>query len=80
MLPICINSVAVTSELLFELYSAPSLTYCIDSVMSFYHNNLPQPTTPFSADGIVVSFNTASTSVIPILNGKGLMSQAKRSV
>jgi actin-related protein 5 len=44
--------------------------------MSFYHDNTP--CTPFTSDGMVVSFNTASTSVIPILNGKGLMSHAKR--
>ena len=68
----------MTSELLFELYSVPSLTYCVDAVMSFYHNHLPSPPVPFTADGIVVSFNTASTSVIPILHGKGLMSHAKR--
>jgi hypothetical protein len=48
--------------------------------MSFYHNNKPTSSSPFSADGLVVSFNTASTSVIPILNGKGVLSHAKRSV
>lgn len=48
--------------------------------MSFYHNNLPALSSPFTSDGLVVSFNTASTSVIPILDGKGIMSQAKRFV
>ena len=70
----------VTSELMFEQYSVPSLALCVDSVMSFYHNNLPSPPVPFHGDGLVVSFNTASTSVIPILDGKGLMSHAKRCV
>ena len=70
----------VTSELMFEQYSVPSLAYCVDSVMSFYHNNLPSPPVPFHGNGLVVSFNTASTSVIPILDGKGLMSHAKRYV
>ena len=65
----------VTSELMFELYSVPSLAYCVDGMMSFYHNNLPSEA-PF--DGLVVSFNTASTSVIPVLGGKGIMSHAKR--
>jgi hypothetical protein len=65
---------------MFEQYSVPSLTYCIDSVMSFYHNNKPASGSTFGADGLVVSFNTASTSVIPILNGKGVLSHAKRSV
>ncbi|KIP05326.1 hypothetical protein PHLGIDRAFT_74446 [Phlebiopsis gigantea 11061_1 CR5-6] len=73
-----LHSRSLTSELLFELYSVPSLTYCVDAVMSFYHNHLPTPPVPFTSDGIVVSFNTASTSVIPILHGKGLMSHAKR--
>ena len=70
----------MTSELMFEQYSVPSLAFCVDSVMSFYHNNLPSPPVPFHGNGLVVSFNTASTSVIPILDGKGLMSHAKRYV
>ncbi|RPD59335.1 actin-like ATPase domain-containing protein [Lentinus tigrinus ALCF2SS1-7] len=73
-----LHSRALTSELMFEQYSVPSLAFCVDSVMSFYHNNLPSPPVPFNGDGLVVSFNTASTSVIPILDGKGLMSHAKR--
>ncbi|KAK7688182.1 hypothetical protein QCA50_008552 [Cerrena zonata] len=73
-----LHSRALTSELMFEQYSVPSLAFCVDSVMSFYHNNLPSPPVPFTADGLAVSFNSASTSVIPILNGKGIMSHAKR--
>lgn len=73
-----LHSRSLTSELMFEQYCVPSLAFCVDSVMSFYHNNLPSPSVPFSSDGLVVSFNTASTSVIPVLNGKGLMSHAKR--
>ncbi|EMD41405.1 hypothetical protein CERSUDRAFT_109993 [Gelatoporia subvermispora B] len=73
-----LHSRALTSELLFEQYSVPSLAFCVDSVMSFYHNNLPTPSVPFISDGLVVSFNAASTSVIPILSGKGIMSHAKR--
>ena len=70
---------SVTSELMFELYSVPSLTYAVDAVLSFYHNNLPSPSSlPHTASGLAISFNTSSTSVIPILKGKGIMSQAKR--
>lgn len=68
----------VTSELMFELYSVPSLTYCVDSLMSLYQNKQPAPLQLYSADGLVVSLNTASTSVIPVLNGRGIMNQAKR--
>jgi actin-related protein 5 len=66
---------------MFELYSVPSLTYAVDAVLSFYHNNLPTPPSSSpTASGLAISFNTSSTSVIPILNGKGIMSQAKRCV
>ena len=66
---------------MFELYSVPSLTYAVDAVMSFYLNNRPaSQSVPLNASGLAISFNTASTSVIPILNGKGIMSQAKRCV
>ncbi|KIJ60088.1 hypothetical protein HYDPIDRAFT_139575 [Hydnomerulius pinastri MD-312] len=74
-----LHSRALTSELMFEQYSVPSLAYCVDSIMSFYQNNRPQASNaPFDADGLVISFNTATTSVIPILNGKGVLSHAKR--
>jgi actin-related protein 5 len=81
----CSLNIIVTSELMFEQYSVPSLAYCVDGIMSFYHHTreTPKPTvpkTPFTDDGLVISFNTASTSVIPILNGKGIMSHAKRFV
>ncbi|KAL4069236.1 hypothetical protein J3A83DRAFT_4095857 [Scleroderma citrinum] len=72
-----LHSRALTSELMFEQYSVPSLTYCVDALMSFYHQ-YGQPQTPFVTDGLVISFNTASTSVIPVLGGRGILSQAKR--
>ena len=66
---------------MFEQYSVPSLAYCIDSVMSFYQNHLPSTSNAlFVQDGLIISFNTASTSVIPILSGRGILSQAKRWV
>ncbi|KAN0105718.1 hypothetical protein V8E52_010774 [Russula decolorans] len=74
-----LHSRALTSELMFELYSVPSLAYAVDAVLSFYQNNLPSPSSsPYTASGLAISFNTSSTSVIPILKGRGIMSQAKR--
>ncbi|KAJ3497819.1 hypothetical protein NMY22_g19662 [Coprinellus aureogranulatus] len=73
-----LHSRALTSELMFELYQVPRLTYAVDGVMSFYHNNQPPPSSPFTSDGLVLSFNTHSTSVIPILKGKGIMTHAQR--
>ncbi|GJJ09400.1 hypothetical protein Clacol_003622 [Clathrus columnatus] len=72
------HSRALTSELIFELYSAPHLTYCVDSLMSLYQNNQPQLSHPYTASGLVISLNTASTSVIPVIDGKGIMSRSKR--
>ena len=63
---------------MFELYSVPSLTYCVDSLMALYQNKQPLPSQSYSADGLIVSLNTASTSVIPVLDGRGIMKQAKR--
>ena len=80
MISLLIISVVVTSELMFELYSVPSLAYCVDSVMSFYHNNHSTVPDTFTSDGLVISFNTSSTSIVPVLNGKGIMSHAKRFV
>ncbi|KAJ2926874.1 hypothetical protein H1R20_g10203, partial [Candolleomyces eurysporus] len=73
-----LHSRALTSELIFELYSVPKLTFSVDGVMSFYQNHLPTPNSPFTSDGLALSFNTNSTSVIPILNGKGIMSHVQR--
>ncbi|EIW86258.1 chromatin remodeling complex subunit [Coniophora puteana RWD-64-598 SS2] len=73
-----LHSRSLTSELMFELYGVPSLLYCVDSVMSFYQNNKPPSSGAFDTDGLVISFNTASTSVIPMVKGKGLLSHAKR--
>ncbi|KAG6840178.1 hypothetical protein C0991_008408 [Blastosporella zonata] len=68
----------VTSELMFELYRVPSVAYCVDSLMSLYQTQASPTPDPFTSDGLVISFNTASTSIIPVLNGKGIMSHAKR--
>ncbi|KAK0469867.1 chromatin remodeling complex subunit [Desarmillaria tabescens] len=76
-----LHSRALTSELMFEQYSVPALSYCIDGLMSFYANNRkPETSNPFQfeEDGLCISFNTASTAVMPILNGKGVLSHAKR--
>ncbi len=62
--------------MLFELYSVPRVTYAIDALMSFAHNHASTPSEV--RDGLTVSFNTASTHVIPILNGKVILSRTKR--
>lgn len=64
------------SEMMFELYSVPGVTYAVDSLMSYAHN---YATTPLEArDGLVLSFNTASTAVVPVLGGIPVYSRSKR--
>ncbi|BGP57001.1 hypothetical protein JCM8202_004564 [Rhodotorula sphaerocarpa] len=65
---------SLMSELLFEGYSAPSVSYSIDSLMSLYATS-PDPT---SADALVISSSTASTHVIPVLGGQAIMTSAKK--
>ncbi|GAA5936627.1 hypothetical protein JCM1841_004631 [Sporobolomyces salmonicolor] len=65
---------SLMTELLFESYGAPSVAYGIDSLFSFY-NNSPNP---FTADGLIISSSTANTHVIPVLNGRGILTSAKK--
>ncbi|KZT58468.1 actin-like ATPase domain-containing protein [Calocera cornea HHB12733] len=65
---------AFVSELLFEAYNAPSVVYGPDGYFSLYAN-APSPS---DVDGVVVSFNTQSTSMWPVLGGEAQMNQARR--
>ncbi|EEB08674.1 actin-like protein Arp5 [Schizosaccharomyces japonicus yFS275] len=60
------------TELMFELYNAPSVSYGIDSMFSAYHN------LGDNASGIVLDFGNSASSVIPFINGHGVLSKAKR--
>ncbi|KAK9462433.1 uncharacterized protein V1516DRAFT_710270 [Lipomyces oligophaga] len=57
-------------ELFFETYGVPSLACGIDSLFSFDYNG--------GKTGLVVSAGHETTNVIPVLNGRGILSQAKR--
>jgi actin-related protein 5 len=61
------------SELLFESYQVPSVTYGIDSLFSLYANG-PEK----SKDGIVVSAGHHYTHMIPVSQGKVHLEHAKR--
>lgn len=58
------------SEIIFECYGAPGLTYGIDSLFSYHHNK--------GKTGLVVSSSYSSTHVIPVYNSKAILSQAIR--
>ncbi|KAH0606002.1 uncharacterized protein H6S33_004459 [Morchella sextelata] len=58
------------TELVFECYNAPSLVYGIDSLFSYSYNG--------GQNGLVVSSSNTATHIIPVLNGKGIVSMATR--
>ncbi|XP_074500886.1 actin-related protein 5 [Sebastes fasciatus] len=57
------------SELLFECYGVPHVSYGVDSLYSFYHNstqrNLQPPHT-----GIVLSSGYHCSHILPVINGR----------
>lgn len=59
------------SELLFEGYGIPALTYGVDSLFAFH-------STPSAQDGLVISSSGSCTTVIPVLNGRGVLASAKK--
>lgn len=61
-------------ELLFENYQAPSVAFGIDSLFSYYANSA----TPAKSNGIVIGTGHELTHVIPVVNGKGILTQTKR--
>ena len=58
------------NEILFECYSAPSVTYGIDSLFSYRYNK--------GTDGLVVSSSHTATHIIPVLNSKPVLLNSSR--
>lgn len=58
------------SEILFELYGAPSAAFGIDSLFSYKYNN--------GRNGLVVDSSFTSTHLIPVVESKALLSHATR--
>ena len=57
---------SLVSELLFECYRAPAVSYGVDSLLTFYYNAHMRPEKPTS--GIVIHASQATTHVVPILD------------
>ena len=58
------------NELLFECYSAPSIAYGIDALLSYKYNK--------GKTGLVISSSHSSTHLIPVINSKPIMSSVSR--
>ena len=62
--------IVVTSEILFELYNCPSVSYGLDSLFAFsLHNH---------QDGLAISMGHNATTIVLVADGKGILSRAKR--
>uniref|UniRef100_A0A671RZR2 Actin-related protein 5 n=1 Tax=Sinocyclocheilus anshuiensis TaxID=1608454 RepID=A0A671RZR2_9TELE len=57
------------SELLFECYGVPRVAYGVDSLFSFYHNNVSDGA-GLPSTGLVVSSGYHCSHVLPIINGR----------
>ncbi|KAG0041402.1 Nuclear actin-protein involved in chromatin remodeling [Gryganskiella cystojenkinii] len=73
--PVCVPQYNrnLMSELLFESYQVPSVTYGIDSLFSLYANGPDR-----AQDGIVFSAGHNFSHVIPVSGGKVHLGHAKR--
>lgn len=60
------------SELLFECYGVPKLSYCIDSLLSFHHNNSK------AKNGLIISIGNCTTHIIPVLDNFVLLANCRR--
>lgn len=58
------------NELLFENYRAPSVCYGLDSLFSAYENDI--------TDGLAINSGRNSTTLVPLLDGAGLIDFSKR--
>eukprot|EP00045_Choanoeca_perplexa_P013839 m.158761 g.158761 ORF g.158761 m.158761 type:complete len:727 (-) comp16474_c0_seq1:2731-4911(-) len=63
------------SELLFELYGVPQVSYGIDALFSLYHN---QPTIHKQGTSLVLSSGNHGSYVLPFVNGRLRGFDAKR--
>ena len=61
----------LTSELLFEAYGVPSVSYGVDSLFAAYANDV-------GSESLVVSSGEQHTTVIPMVGGRGILGNAKR--
>ncbi|KFQ58768.1 Actin-related protein 5, partial [Pelecanus crispus] len=54
------------SELLFECYQVPKVSYGVDSLYSFYHNRRQN----WPSSGLVISSGYQCTHILPVLEGR----------
>ena len=58
------------SELLFETYNVPAVSYGIDSIMAMYHYQDRTTTTSDPPEGLVLSLGPNACHILPVLASK----------
>ena len=67
------------TEMLFELYSVPSLCYSIDMMLSLYHNDHAFRSNDIQHyNALVISSSYQTTHVLPIIKGKADIEKGRR--
>ncbi|KAK1156264.1 actin-related protein 5-like [Acipenser oxyrinchus oxyrinchus] len=64
-----LHSRQMMSELLFECYRVPRVSYGVDSLYSYYHNTTKRGLDPPST-GLIISSGYHCSHVLPVLNGR----------
>jgi len=68
---------SMVSELLFECYQIPKLTYCVDFLLSLYYNQI-MTLKHVPLTGLIISSSNSVSHVVPVIEGKTLTEISKR--
>lgn len=70
---------ALVSELIFECYHVPALSYCVDSLLSFHYNTSQLNGCDAPArSGLIIDSSHATTHLIPVFDQKWQVPLTKR--
>ena len=60
---------SLVSELIFECYHVPALSYCVDSLLSFYFNaSQLNGCSQTAKSGLIIDSSHSATHVIPVFD------------
>ena len=70
---------SLVSELLFECFNIPALSYCVDSLLSFYYNTHKlNGCSEVARTGILIDSSHASTHIVPVIDQQWQLPLTKR--
>lgn len=68
----------VMNELLFERFQVPAVTFANDALAALYKNQMDYKANGLG-DHLVIATGASATHIIPVLNGKAMLNNTKRS-